>query len=90
MSIYGCQPMNNHQRSTHESKIHLSGPAGVALGCTLVADLFTSISESGEGTTSKLLQIIRAFRHQVDSALPDMYAWFDETSLHVTIRALMG
>ncbi|KAL3160387.1 hypothetical protein ABBQ32_010712 [Trebouxia sp. C0010 RCD-2024] len=63
---------------------------GVALGCTLVADLFTSISESGEGTTSKLLQIIRAFRHQVDSALPDMYAWFDETSLHVTIRALMG
>lgn len=63
---------------------------GVALGCTLVADLVTIISNSDQGRTSKLLQIIRAFRHQVDSILPDMYAWFDEASLHVTVRALMG
>ena len=68
----------------------LSDFAGVALGCTLVADLFTPVNNFDEGKVSQLLQIIRAFRHQVDSVLPDMYAWFDESSLHVTVRALIG
>lgn len=66
------------------------GPAGVALGCTLVADLFTTFRNFEKDNTSGLLHTIRAFQHQVDSVLPGMYAWFDEGSLHVTVRALMG
>ena len=57
--------------------------AGSALGCTLVADLDKSHQEY-------LFQIIKAFQHTVDNALPGMYIWFDERSLHVTVRSLMG
>lgn len=80
----------SNKRTAYVNHKPICDPAGVALGCTLVADLVTIISNSDQGRTSKLLQIIRAFRHQVDSILPDMYAWFDEASLHVTVRALMG
>ncbi|GAQ81604.1 hypothetical protein KFL_000850200 [Klebsormidium nitens] len=33
-------------------------------------------------------QPLRAFRAAVDAELPDMYDWFRESALHVTIRAL--
>ena len=32
--------------------------------------------------------LLREFRAAVDSALPGMYCWFDDSSLHMTIRAL--
>ncbi|KAA6429591.1 MAG: hypothetical protein FRX49_00026 [Trebouxia sp. A1-2] len=41
-------------------------------------------------TGAQLTKVINQFRQQVDQFLPDMYAWFDDSSLHVTIRALMG
>ena len=72
------------------SDIGLMSDAGVALGCTLVADLFSPSSNSNGDSISGLLEVITAFRYQVDSVLPGMYAWFDESSLHVTVRALMG
>ncbi len=68
--------------------------AGPALGCTLVASLieqnkFTNKAlDHIQGT--QLTEIINQFRQQVDQLLPGMYAWFDDSSLHVTIRALMG
>jgi hypothetical protein len=33
--------------------------------------------------------ILRRFRARVDAALPGMYVWWDEASLHITIRALI-
>ena len=39
---------------------------------------------------TSLIEVIDSFRQQVDQVLPGMYAWFDDSSLHVTIRALMG
>ena len=63
--------------------------AGVALGCTLVADLCHSDPDTSY-KKNDLLKIIRAFREEVDKILPDMYAWFEDSSLHVTVRALMG
>ncbi len=68
--------------------------AGPALGCTLVASLvgqnnFTNKTlDHNKGT--HLTEVINQFRQQVDQFLPGMYAWFDDSSLHVTIRALMG
>ncbi|KAL0029394.1 hypothetical protein WJX77_004302 [Trebouxia sp. C0004] len=70
---------------------HYRGPA---LGCTLVASLggqttFTNKTlDHNKGT--QLTEVINQFRQQVDQSLPGMYAWFDDGSLHVTIRALMG
>ena len=32
---------------------------------------------------------VAAFREAVDAALPGMYCWFDEESLHVTVRGLV-
>ena len=63
--------------------------AGVALGCTLVADLCHSDADASY-ERNELLNVIRAFREEVDNILPGMYAWFADSSLHVTVRALMG
>ena len=34
------------------------------------------------------MEVIREFREQVEAKLPGMYTFFDEGSLHVTIRPL--
>lgn len=40
---------------------------------------------------SEMLRIIRRFREAVDRELgPEMFTWFRDDSLHVTLRALMG
>ncbi|DBA97850.1 TPA: hypothetical protein ACH3X3_012714 [Trebouxia sp. C0006] len=70
---------------------HYRGPA---LGCTLVASLVgqnkfpNKALDHNKG--AQLTEVIDQFRQQVDQLLPGMYAWFDDSSLHVTIRALMG
>ncbi len=51
-----------------------------AAGATLVAPL-------GAAAASALN--LASFRAAVDEALPGMYAWFDDTSLHMTVRALL-
>lgn len=33
---------------------------------------------------------IQAFQRRVDAALPGMYAWFSDASLHITLRALIN
>lgn len=38
----------------------------------------------------QLPSAVRAFRAAVDAALPGMYVWFPESSLHVTVRSLLG
>lgn len=45
-------------------------------------------AESGDG--ERLATMVRAFRERVDEELPGMYVWFDDSSLHITVRALMG
>jgi len=37
-----------------------------------------------------LLAAIHHFRARVDAALPGMYAWFADGSLHITLRALIN
>ena len=37
--------------------------------------------------TGGLLQV-RKFRDRVAAELPGLYTWFDDSSLHVTLRAL--
>jgi hypothetical protein len=34
--------------------------------------------------------IVRNFKELVDEKLPGMYTWFDERSLHVTVRAIIS
>lgn len=64
---------------------------GTALGATLVHDLACFQAGGEEQPWSVALPgIIRAFASRVEMALPGMYDWFDEGSLHVTIRGIMG
>lgn len=37
-----------------------------------------------------LLAAVEHFRRRVDVALPEMYAWFSNASLHITLRALIN
>ena len=37
----------------------------------------------------QLLEAVREFRAAVEELLPGLYYWFDETSLHITLRALI-
>lgn len=37
-----------------------------------------------------LLAAIARFQRRVDSELPGMYAWFEDSSLHITLRALIN
>lgn len=38
----------------------------------------------------RLLAAVRKFRERVDAELGGMYHWFDESSLHITLRALIN
>ena len=49
----------------------------VNFGATLVARL------------KRLPEALADFRNAVDAALPGMYVWFDDSSLHVTLRGLL-
>jgi len=35
----------------------------------------------------RLIEAIEIFRQRVDGALPGLYTWFDDTSLHITLRS---
>ena len=52
------------------------------LGVTLAARVAGSLPR-------ELKKLLSEFRQQVDDALPDMYAWFDDNSLHCTVRGLV-
>eukprot|EP01024_Parvocaulis_polyphysoides_P050842 TRINITY_DN4963_c0_g2_i1.p1 TRINITY_DN4963_c0_g2~~TRINITY_DN4963_c0_g2_i1.p1 ORF type:complete len:244 (+),score=31.21 TRINITY_DN4963_c0_g2_i1:106-837(+) len=56
---------------------------GCASGVTLIHYL-------NQNLDTDIIQLIQQFRKQVDEQLPGLYAWFDDKSLHVTIRALVG
>jgi hypothetical protein len=43
---------------------------------------------SDGGVDSAILPVLREFRAAVDAALPGVYSWFDEGSLHCTVRSL--
>ena len=51
---------------------------GTKLGATLVARVGDVLPSA-----------VKRFRRRVDDALPGMYAWFDQESLHCTVRGLM-
>ena len=51
---------------------------GTKLGATLVARVGDVLPSA-----------VNKFRRRVDDALPGMYAWFDQDSLHCTVRGLM-
>mmetsp|Transcript_36916 Transcript_36916/g.82098 ORF Transcript_36916/g.82098 Transcript_36916/m.82098 type:complete len:272 (-) Transcript_36916:18-833(-) len=69
---------------------------GTALGVTLVHELSCFSGKASEtprpqqGYATALPGIIRSLKQRVDAELPGLYTWFEEASLHVTIRALMG
>ena len=44
----------------------------------------------GSSNAGRLWSFIHRFRMRVDLELPDMYHWFADCSLHVTLRAIMG
>ncbi|KIZ02396.1 hypothetical protein MNEG_5561 [Monoraphidium neglectum] len=73
---------------------------GNALGATLIHELACfsrgdPTREAGgaagvdKAYSTALPGILRRFRARVDAALPGMYVWWDEASLHITIRALI-
>ena len=44
----------------------------------------------GGNNAGRLWNFIHRFRMRVDLELPDMYSWFADCSLHVTLRAITG
>jgi len=42
----------------------------------------------GDSNAGRLWNFIHRFRMRVDLELPDMYNWFADCSLHVTLRAI--
>ena len=71
--------------------------AGIAIGATLVvkvnSDTMQRVAATcglGYANDLHMRHLISAFRTAVDNALPGYYAWFDDESLHVTVRAMMG
>ncbi|KAG2448458.1 hypothetical protein HYH02_006350 [Chlamydomonas schloesseri] len=66
---------------------------GLALGVTLVHDLAPFRLPPGAAPGpygSRLPELISAFRARVEAELPGLYRWFADTSLHSTVRSLMG
>jgi hypothetical protein len=63
--------------------VHELGLGGGGGGCGAGAAPLSSSS------SALLLAAVRRFRERVDAALPGVYAWFDEASLHVTVRAII-
>lgn len=59
---------------------------GNAMGATLVH--WVQPPGLGGAAVQALLSAVQAFRREVDATLPGMYAWFDDASLHVTLRNL--
>ena len=63
------------------------------LGVTLAFGLPAAAAEGGTGegdeAARQLLAAVQQFRARVDRELPGMYAWFEDASLHVTLRAIM-
>ncbi len=47
-----------------------------------------SAAAKAEPAPSALCQVLREFRAAVDTALPNLYTWFAESALHVTLRSL--
>lgn len=66
--------------------------AGGAIGVTLVIKVNSGAMRCYDGNEDhlRMRHVISVFRTAVDNALPGYYAWFDDESLHVTVRALMG
>ncbi|KAG2424520.1 hypothetical protein HXX76_014401 [Chlamydomonas incerta] len=64
-----------------------------ALGVTLVHDLAALRAPAGAAPGpygGRLPELIRAFRARVEAELPGLYRWFADSSLHSTVRSLMG
>eukprot|EP01023_Acetabularia_acetabulum_P066905 TRINITY_DN9108_c1_g1_i4.p1 TRINITY_DN9108_c1_g1~~TRINITY_DN9108_c1_g1_i4.p1 ORF type:complete len:272 (-),score=35.53 TRINITY_DN9108_c1_g1_i4:95-910(-) len=53
-----------------------------ACGVTLIHYLSCKSQDAG------LINVIESFRKQVDEQLPGLYSWFQDQSLHITVRAL--
>lgn len=60
---------------------------GHALGATLVH--FLSLDKPRGSFASALPALISGLRHRVDEALPGVYTWLEDSSLHCTLRACM-
>ena len=65
---------------------------------TAVVSASTSVAVSGSASSasgatpawsSALPGIVSKFRAAVEREMPGIYAWFDESSLHVTVRAII-
>lgn len=66
-----------------------SAPAGAA-SAAAPGPAMAAAAAGGAADRLALVDAIERFRRRVDAALPGMYAWFADTSLHITIRALIN
>lgn len=62
---------------------------GDRLGVTLAHPLLMDGDEAEDARLQLAAAIVR-FRARVDAELPGLYAWFDNASLHVTLRAVIS
>ncbi|KXZ55125.1 hypothetical protein GPECTOR_3g277 [Gonium pectorale] len=65
----------------HDLAVFKSGPGAHAPG---------GASNDGAGYGHNLPAVVRSFRERVDAELPGLYRWFADSSLHSTVRSLMG
>ena len=61
------------------------------MGATLVFPLHPlKDGHSVDLDAAVLLERVKSFRRRIDEELPNLYAWFTDASLHVTLRALIN
>jgi hypothetical protein len=70
--------------SRQQAVAHTPGDGGKAASNRMAAPR----ADTGGGIDSAILPALREFRAAVDAALPGVYSWFEEGSLHCTVRSL--
>ena len=77
-----AHPLALHLETRVESE---KGPQWTTLRPGLVERGTTELKDR-----NALLSCIRNFREAVEAVVPGAYAWFDEGSLHLTLRAVIA
>ncbi len=73
--------------STIPRVVQVGSTVTLKQACAVFATRFLSLLPFDHLHLSSVLQ---AFRHQVDLELPGLFSWFSDSSLHITVRALLG
>lgn len=87
--MYACLlPAEALLPADHAQMVLCYGGAGDVIGATLMHKLAAFSEGPGALSAPLLPALIAKFRDRVQKELPDVYHFFPDSSLHVTLRAL--